>query len=246
MLKNSSYGDNIHFSGENEYIARTVNKILKHGEAVYVFMDVPPNRDDIISAYDQLCMYYDGNDRVKIFPIICIEEIVVNMLRNYDYLHTNNEIEDLIINMVDNINHDGINEKHKTDDYITSSLEHLYKYILTHVTDKCLWNSNQDNVAGLFYRQSCTCDRKYCRINCTDGIDLKAERLYTSLPIFCPASNKSIAMWDNFKIKYTITTIEEVYSDINKKYSLMCERLKIGHISIHINENGASEIIMYK
>jgi hypothetical protein len=246
MLKNSSYGDNIHFSSGNEYIARTVNKILEQGEKVYVFMDVPPNRDDIISAYDQLCMYYDGNDRVRIFPIICIEEIVVQMLRNYNYLKTNKEIEDLIINMVDNINPDGISEKHKTDDYITSSLEHLYKFILTHVTDKCLWNSNQDNVSGLFYRQSCTCDRKYCHINCTDGIDLKSERLYTSLPIFCPAGNKSITMWDEFKIKYTITTIEEVYSDINKKYSLICERLKIGQISIHINENSTSEIIMYK
>jgi hypothetical protein len=168
------------------------------------------------------------------------------MLRNYDYLHTNNEIEDLIINMVDEINPDRISKKHKTNDYITSSLEHLYKYILTHATDKCLWNSNQDNVSGLFYRQSCTCDRKYCRINCTDGIDLKSERLYTSLPVFCLAGNKSTAMWDDFKIKYTIANIEEVYYDINEKYSMLCERLKIGHISIHTNENSASEIIMYK
>jgi hypothetical protein len=109
-----------------------------------------------------------------------------------------------------------------------------------------LWNSNQDNVSGLFYRQSCTCDRKYCRINCLDGIDLKSERLYTSLPIFCPDGNKSIAMWDNFKIKYTITNIEEVYSNINKKYSQLCEKLKIGRISIHTNESGAPEIVMYK
>jgi hypothetical protein len=246
MLKNSSYGDNIHFSGGNEYIARTVNKILEQGEIAFVFMDVPPNRDDIILAYDQLCMYYDGNDRVRIFPIICIEEIVVKMLRNYNYLKTNNEIEDLIINMVDKINPNGISQKHKSNDYIISSLEHLYKYILTHVTDKCLWNSNQDNVSGLFYRQSCTCDRKYCRINCTDGIDLKSERLYTSLPIFCSDDNKSITMWDNFKIKYSVTTIEEVYCNINKKYSLLCEKLKIGHISIHTNENSALEVRVYK
>jgi hypothetical protein len=66
------------------------------------------------------------------------------------------------------------------------------------------------------------------------------------LPIFCSDDNKSITMWDNFKIKYSVTTIEEVYCNINKKYSLLCEKLKIGHISIHTNENSALEVRVYK
>jgi hypothetical protein len=229
MLSSSSYGNNIHFSSGNDYLRLEINKLLKQDSntSVYVFMDCPPNREDICTRYEDLCMIFDSDSRVNVFPIICIEEIVLQMLNKYYSIEVPNRLVNLVENTVEDFNWAGVSQSFKDDKYIGSSLEHLYKYIISQCIMKCFHNVNGD-IDGKFYKEDCNCEEKYCQtLKCRDGLRLKAERLYTTLPIFKAINNEIIEYWDSVGIQHGDCDIETAFEKIQDKYDKICDSMNI-------------------
>jgi hypothetical protein len=92
---------------------------------------------------------------------------------------------------------------------------------------KCFHNVNGD-IDGKFYKEDCNCEEKYCQtLKCRDGLKLKAERLYTTLPIVKAINNEIIEYWDSIGIQHGDCDIETAFEKIQDKYDKICDSMNI-------------------
>jgi hypothetical protein len=239
LLCECANGNNMHFSNGNVLLYSTIENIREKypNDIIKVFVDVPPNRNSLIALYDSLCQKYNRFPNIYIIPYICVEYVVLNMLYRYNYLIVEGNLKIFAENTIGKFQWDKILERYREDEYIKESLEHAYKYILSNTSMKCMRNDTKSYVHGLFYINDCNCDRKYCsKLNCTDNLKLKSERLYTSLPTYDVVDDLHIKYWNDNYIKYELTDMTDVYNKIQIMYSEICESMKLQKMFVNIKE----------
>jgi hypothetical protein len=69
-------------------------------------------------------------------------------------------------------------------------------------------------------------------LKCRDGLKLKAERLYTALPIFKAIDNEIIEYWDFVGIQHGNCDIETVFKKIQDKYDKICDSMNIDNFIV--------------
>jgi hypothetical protein len=235
LLLNSSYGSYIHFSKGNFKLASMATDLLntKDVTGLYIFMDCPPNNMKIRKMYSLLCSLMEEKENVEIFPIVCIEEIVIRMLMQYYKIPISDDLHNLVENVVYKFDWSNLNDRFKYDEYIGSSLEHAYKYILSNLTARCLHNDSSGVVNGKFYMEDCNCDRRFCKhINSNDSRSVKAEKLYTTLPAFIKVDESVIDLWKSMQLEINESTVDEIKIKLRYKFDLICDSMGEKHIWI--------------
>lgn len=235
LLKHCTYGRYIHFAEGNWNIKNKVLSILENEDVsgVYVFVDCPPNNANAVRVYNSICMAFRCEEMVSVFPIVCIEEVVLKMLLRYYSIPCSGKIRNLVENTVVKFAWENVDKEYKDDSYTGTSLEHVYKYILNNLDLKCLKNKNSRDF-GKFYLYDCVCDRKYCKkLNCGDSIPTKAEKLYTSLPICRNLSDSTLSYWSEIGIKLDECSVQSVLEKLRIKFNIICESMGVGKIKIN-------------
>jgi hypothetical protein len=234
LLLHSDYGEYIHFSNGNYQLTTKAYELLDSDgvDKVYIFIDCPPNEYYVRRTYEAICLEFARNEDVEIFPIICLEEITLKMLNIYYKIPYAKTDFNLVNNIVFMFNWKNVEDKFKNDLYIGKSLEHAYKHILSNLTVKCLHNQD-DGIRGKFYLKDCNCERKYCNVlNSEDCLDIKAERLYTSLPLCIPKNDEVCCVWNEIGIHFKKQNVETVKSIIRDKYKVICESMEVENIEV--------------
>jgi hypothetical protein len=230
----STYGEYIHFSNGNYQLTTKAYELLESDgdNKVYIFVDCPPNEYYVRLTYESLCLEFARNENVEIFPIICLEEITLKMLNTYYKIPYAKADLNLVNNIVFDFNWKNVENKFKNDSYINESLEHAYKHILSNLTAKCLHN-HEDGIRGKFYLNDCNCERQYCNaLKSDDCLDIKAERLYTSLPICIPKNDEVSVIWNGIGIHLAEQNVENAKLAMRYKYKIICESMEVENIEI--------------
>lgn len=197
LLKGSGFGEHMEFSqGARKLLSKAV-ELRNGGNIVYAFYDLVPNNAKTISRYDDMLgwmrdksFYYD----IYLVPIICIEYYICRYLYAHHLFVVSNSLNSLIEHVVATFDYAGVPEKYRRESYTGSSLEHMYKYILEEHKMQCFHNHFKyssdgkirdcESISGIFYERDCVCERKFCRVNCTEKHQVKAEKLCCELPAF--------------------------------------------------------------
>lgn len=226
LLKSSYNGNNIFFAGGSRFVLKKALEIKTNNDIVYILYDVSPNNLKTKNGYADLVNYIISSDidNIYVIPIICIEYFLCRLLDKLDLL-SNKENEDLVQNLVKIFNWDNISERHKLDNYINSSLEHAYKYIISTTKLQCTHNAfkykksnlerDEKSSKGIFYEKDCNCI-SLCNSNCTYSLATKAELLYTSLPIFTITSENHLQLMKDLNTKFMELDYEKLNMNLQK------------------------------
>lgn len=248
LLKKSMYGENIYFSGGCHQIIRQI-KILKSDEKdiIYVFYDVSPNNEFTVKYYKNLVYEVKADiglrKSVHVVPIVCIEYYLCKFLYKYGYLYTkNNKVQILIDKLVNEFKYEDVAQDIIKGVGASDSLEKIYKYIIKNLGLQCLHNSLEyesdgknrkaNSLRGIFYIRDCICDRKYCRIDSTDSLQFKAERFYTSLPVFVVVSKEHEYKLSEYGISIDSIDNNELQKKIQDMYNMICASMNLNTIHI--------------
>lgn len=207
LLNSSVYGENIYFSEGCSKILDKCISIMNPDDTIYILYDVSPNNTNTITGYNKL-----------------------------------KEVSDLIDNLVKTFNYNEVLDRISKDKNLSESLEHIYKHIIENqgmicIHNKFRYDSNgktriKNDPRGIFYVKDCNCDRRYCKINSTDSLELKANRLYTELPIYIVDSNDKQTILKEMQIEIYPTTIDEVLQKQQDFYDNICEEMGINSIKV--------------
>lgn len=184
-------------------------------------------------------------DKVYTVPIVCIEYYLCKFLNEYKYICiSNNEIKELNEAIVEKpFNYYKVPSSILSIDKLRNSLEKMYKHIIKNQDMKCMsnrfeydrvTNSRINSLFGLFYDRDCTCEDFYCRIGIKDSIDIKAERLYTSLPVFAVESEEHREAIDKLGVALENIDIQTLQFKMQGLYDEICDSMGIHRIKINI------------
>lgn len=243
LLRSSYNGHNIFFSDGCYNVLDKAITIKEPGDIIYILYDLSPNNIKTVKGYEELIKVIFQNEYTDIFvlPIICIEYYVCRFMLNLNALTTTKLNEELVDRIVKDFDWQALSDKWKGDKFVGSSLEHAYKYIINNTGSLCMLNrvecrrnNNRDGVSikGKFYLEDCNCSRIYCRSKCNRSLKEKAERLYTTLPVFTIISDEHRDYIDNLGIALTEVDHAVIKENLQKLYnticdSMGCERIKI-------------------
>lgn len=245
LLKNTFAKNNIFFSGGCSKALNKACSIKKSGDTVYIFYDVAPNYAKTVNSYNTLIQTIRQKKLKDIYviPIICIEYYICAMFYKYNYLELARKDKQILIdNLITKFDWQSVISNMQLNTYELDSLEHMYKSILTSTKMKCQRNKFKydkntglrdiNSIAGVFYEKDCPCAFKYCSINCGDNILLKAERLYTQLPVITVVSQAH----EDFLKNMGITITKKSNSDIRKErqdfYNEICKSMCVNRINV--------------
>lgn len=241
LLKNSMHGDNIYFASGNSQVLNKLKSIYNDGDTVFIFFDVSPNNKWTIKFYNNIVQTIKGSKQYKniyIIPIICIEYYICKFLKEYNYIVIKNEVIKQLANAIigDTFDYSKIPMSILKVNKLNNSLEKMYKHILSNQAMKCMNNKNDDSydLYGMFYKCDCRCERKYCSINCTDSLEIKSERLYTSLPVFAVSSPEHREIINRLGIHISNIDINDIYKEVKQFYDDICRSMGTGTIKIAI------------
>lgn len=253
LLKSCYYGEKIFFSGGSHSLGTMINEFLPL-DNLLVFVDVAPNNRYTVMTYRDLnSMFYDEikAGRLVIMPIVCIEYIILKMLSQYGgAIGENTYIKHLVCNF--NYQDASVQSLINSRPKLAYSLEKVFKFVLTDVSKRsnhrCLANGfeydknedgtlvrNEKSIKGIFYDRDCDCDSKYCRLGIQDSLELKAEKLYTSLPLFYVESDKHKEYLRKLGIDTNDCDITEVFGKVQEFYDVICKELGVSSVSISPN-----------
>lgn len=243
LLKNTYNKNNIFFSNGSSAVLRKACSVQNSGDKVYIFYDVAPNNAKTVNGYNMLVQNIRINNikNMYVIPIICIEYYICYMFYTYGYLMISDKNSQVYIdNLLINFDWQNLINQVKLNTYQTESLEHMYKSLLAMTKKACQQNSfkytngvrDTNSRKGIFYEKDCACDLIYCPIKCRDDILLKAERLYTMLPVFAIESDQHKEYLHN----NGIVIRERANSDIKKSrqefYNNICKSMNVNGIRI--------------
>lgn len=231
LLKSSYNGSNIEFASSSSRVYKHLMELstVSGITSCIVFFDVVPDNRATVKWYQTLLEdLKEANPyfEVYVLPIPCIEFYILKFLYNYSYLSCKPEHKNLIENLVVNFNWKNAKVYLKSLSY-GDSLEKLYKSLLANQNMPCLRNRNaaRNALIGKFYREDCDCNREFCKTDCRDCVSLKAERLYTSLPIFDVISEQHSEYLKKLGIEVCRVEIEDVMRRCYEFYSSICSQL---------------------
>lgn len=225
LLLASINGSCFKFSGGVSRLHKTVQEGYNEKDNYYVLLDVVPNNPITIDWYRKLKKSFKGYSNVFLLPIVCIEYYVLHMLVTYGYIPNSAILQGVVFDFDASV----------VKAYVGTigckeSLEKVCKNIVSSLADLCKRNTNKsdNNIYGLFYREDCICDRKFCKEDCNDSLKLKAERLYCSLPLFDVVDDKHKEYLSSVGISTTTVSYVDVfdrqkklYDDISRKLGLV-------------------------
>lgn len=232
LLKSSFNGANIEFANGSSRVYRKVLSLRCVSDIDYciVFFDVAPDNRYTISRYRRLIE--DLNEAeiyfpVYVVPIPCIEYVILKLFCSYSYISCSNRIRHLIRYLVEEFNW-GIAKAELGLNY-NGSIEKVYKFLLANQSMLCLRNtiSDKNKLSGKFYIKDCDCEERYCRLRCIDSLRLKAERLYTSLPIFDIISKEHAKILYDMGIVTQTLSIGELRLKQSELYKDICTQLGV-------------------
>ena len=244
LLNSSVYGENIYFSEGCSKILDKCISIMNPDDTIYILYDVSPNNTNTRTGYNKLkeAIRENGLKNVYVIPIICIEYYICQMFYKFHYFNYSKNLSDLIDNLVKTFNYNEVLDRISKDKNLSESLEHIYKHIIENqgmicIHNKFRYDSNgktriKNDPRGIFYVKDCNCDRRYCKINSTDSLELKANRLYTELPIYIVDSNDKQTILKEMQIEIYPTTIDEVLQKQQDFYDNICEEMGINSIKV--------------
>ena len=244
LLKNAIEGAHIYFSNGSHKLGSKLQSICNEEDRIFVFYDVPPNSVKTRNGYDNFVIWLRENHyyNVNVIPIICIEYFICQLFWNFGYLHVKGKSAyDLFEHLVASFNWNTIKSIYSFSEYELTSLEHLYKSLLSKTKLMCQRNtSKQDknnSIYGLFYKIDCPCEYTYCSIQCNDDIILKAERLLYELniPVFM-SSKQQIYLQQHNLIHANSQTLKSYYDSIQSFYDNVCEQLQVPSIFVYGKE----------
>ena len=254
LLKACEKGKDIYFTGGNAYLAQHAIRLAKlENVFVYVFMDLPPNRDDIIRDYHDL--RYDLKvehklDNVEIIPIVCIEYYICRYLMKYEYniryvgAQAINLYEYIVKTFCYSKVDFSLTTSKTTREYIESSLEHAYKYILSKAHMMCVRNKYDyidktktikkgNSPKGMFYDRDCNCNYIGCISKSRDSLKVKAEKLYSMLPVFSyDIESDYKSRLERLGIQIEEITLDDIKSKVKLLYNNMCDSMGISKIDL--------------
>lgn len=249
LLRKSYNGKNIFFSGGCNNLLSKAVKIQNPGDIIIIYYDVAPNNSKTTKGYRNLCSTIKTKNikDMIVIPIICIEYIVIKCLYKYNQLSIPNrckDIEKYLIKDLDWNTYVNNNKNNKMlNNYITSSLEHFYKYVLSQIQPQiCKLNSHAylgnkidlTSGKGKFFYRDCPCEY-YCNTKCEDKLQLKAERLYQELPL---ATIKDNIDKQNIENLLGIKLVKRQLIDVEKEridfYDKLCINMGVNRIKIKL------------
>lgn len=250
LLKSCYYGEKIFFSGGSRNLGIMINKCLPLDDLL-VFVDVVPNNSYTVMTYRNLNSMFHNEvkaGRLVIMPILCIEYILLKMLSRYEgVISKNTYIKHLVCNF--DYQNASVQSLINSNQKLTDSLERVFKFVLTDVSNRskhrCLANSfeytekekgilvrNESSIKGIFYDKDCKCDSRYCRLGIRDSLELKAEKLYTTLPLFYVDNDVHREYLRKFGINTKDCDITEVFNKVQEFYDIICKELGVASINI--------------
>lgn len=232
LLRNSFNGKNIYFSGGVGNILEKLKEVYEADCLHYVYIDLVPNNEETVSDYMSLRDYVNAeySDNVVVIPIVCIERIIMQMLNKYNYFVHSKKSGVLFECIGDDFKWQLLPEEYKD-----VSLEHLYKLIISSQILFCQQNVNRaaNRIQGQFYRLGCDeCVNRRCQKDLKDSLRVKAERLYTSLPVFKVVSDEHAQVLNELKIRFRASNVPEILQGIQKDYDKICKQMNLDYIEI--------------
>ncbi len=249
LLKSSSYGQHIHFSGGVNNLLNTALELRGTENIIYAFYDLVPNNSRTVNRYNRWIedilinktLYYN----IYLVPIVCIEFYICEFLLQNNLIALPKDEILALEAMIPNFNYSSVPIKFKTWEYTANSIEHLFKHLIQQHYLPCIHNKfeyeDDDNTIrkspslyGLFYEKDCTCDLRYCRFKSRMTIQYKSEKLYFLLPVFFIKNIRYAPVSDDTVFPYHMITITELVKERQHFYNELCEGLGAAKISIHI------------
>ena len=242
LLKNTLYGENIYFSNGASGVLDKAMQVKKDDDIIYIFYDMSPNNRKTIKGYEDLVRVIRSDKQtycnLYVIPIICIEYHICKMFDKYHYFYTRNtKALEMIDKLVKTFDWEHISDAIRNDQYIGESLEHAYKNILDLQRMPCLHNRfqydrndrmrNLLSPEGIFYEKDCVCERKFCSIDCKDTIVVKAERLYSLLPVMVVKTEEYHKLFYDLEIEVVDRTHEEIKAERQEFYKMVCNNMKL-------------------
>lgn len=239
LLKSCYDGADIYFSGGGnaEKIQRVIDNCLEEDKEckIIVFFDLPPNNRSVYVNYEALlARLLENYTNVYVIPIMCIEFYLLKFLLDYRYIILTEEQQELTENLIFNFDYKNshVQEFINKNAYRINSLEHAYKELLRELVNKskCMLNKQEaqsNTFHGKFYVEDCSCDKKFCKIDCRDNLGLKAERFYSELPIFILKDKEHKKLFSTFQIDYEQVSLDTLFDDICTQFTLICESMEI-------------------
>lgn len=225
LLKSSYSGNNMHFSGGSDLLSVELKKWYNNEDNFFVFMDYVPNNKIIIASYGVLYNKISRYKNVFLVPIPCIEYFVLKMFGQYGYNRLDKGSMNLYVNIVESFNWCDVESRHKS-----TSLERLYKLLVSRQLPKCLHNNKDEdnNLFGKFYVSPCNCVYKTrpCRSDRKDDVLLKAERLCSTLVMFDIVSDEHLEYLRLIGVEARKLTPELLYNKIDNLYKDMFESME--------------------
>lgn len=225
LLASSSNGESYIFSGGSYSVLKTVMSVYTKEDEFYVFFDVVPNNVRTKEAYEILRLSVQENKllNIHIIPIICVEYYVLRMLTTYNYVSTDESINEVVFNF-----DLGVFTNYVTKIGCNPSVERVCKTLLRSLHKVCMRNesSKQNPLYGLFYMQDCECDERYCSIGCRDCLRLKAERMCCTLPVFDVENEDKKSNLEGIGINTVEVTISDAIKEQKALYNSIA--LKLG------------------
>ena len=247
LLKQSYYGKYIYFSNGVSKLLDTAIAIKNAEDIVYMFYDVSPNNRITVKGYETLVDMLKQNKKlykdIYVIPIICIEYHICKILDKDHCLYTKDKKAlEMIEKIVRDFDWETLSPYIKNDTYIGESLEHAYKNIISLLAMRCMRNEFEyvgktnerrpESIWGIFYEKDCICERKYCNIDCSDSLEIKAEKLYRSLPIIVLKINKKLLSDLDDKIPFLSNA--EIVIERRYFYKKICTNMKLPMPSIYM------------
>lgn len=249
LLKKSCHGKNIYFSNGVSQLLDTAMTIKGQGDVVLMFYDVSPNNRKTVKGYEALVNILKQDKKLYkdmyAIPIICIEYYICKTFEKHDWLLCNGAKHcEMIEKLVKIFDWAGLPADIKNDSYIGASLEHAYKNIIEQLKMKCLRNSFEYDEAsqerkvqslyGRFYEKDCNCERKYCSVRCEDTLEIKAEKLYGSLPVIAIDTDEHKKVLHELGFEINHKNIEEIKKERRAFYKFICNNMKLPLFSIDV------------
>ncbi len=243
LLKAGYNGKYIKFSGGYNKLKNKLEESYNNVDIFIVFIDVAPNNPFTVQFYESFLRhdYVKSRPNIYVVPIICIEYYLFWSVYELGYIKCNNNSTVIAKRyLIDEPNFSELRMHFKKR---SSSIEKLYKIFFdknpSYNNTMCMINGEPSNDMGFYYLIDCkSCTIKDCPLGCNDSLSLKAERLYTSLPVFDVVDDNHKCLLESFDISFKDLSPENLLCNLQEFYTNICDVFDFPPIIVRLNMSG--------
>lgn len=243
LLKSAYNGKNVEFSCGYNRLLKKLKELYNSNDIFFVFVDVAPNNPFTVEFYKSFLDYdfVRSHDNIYTVPIVCIEYYLFWSVYNLGYIRCNSRSTTLALEHL--ILHPSFSELSSCFKKRSESIEQMYKIFFDkkpgYNNVKCMINGIPSEDFGLFYRIDCdNCSIKDCPLGCSDTLVLKAERLYTSLPVFAVVDTTHEKLLRDLSLSFKSISPQELLDNVKNFYNNMCKLFGFQPVIVRLNMSG--------